>query len=272
MHEPGFHLESKSDESLSNQSADKIEEAVIKRILEYTEDGKLRVKGGGKFVSLHEIGFQTLLCEFYDLCNKNKHHYTENNFIRVMEINGFRIPQFSYTAFDTLKKIEASTQCITPQNLYNVRDLLDDIRDSTYILARRYWCKNDEDYYLAVVLELVRQGHLVKQCEHCGRWFVTEKKTDEKYCKRESPTHTGKTCQQAMRLIRDTQRINADPIKKAKAAARSRAHSQENHNHVVSVAQCKDLIRALDGEYKNGKLSESDYILRLNNAFRRKMH
>ncbi|MBE7002853.1 MAG: hypothetical protein E7425_01030 [Ruminococcaceae bacterium] len=256
MQEPGFSFNTGAFHSMMEEATNSI------------EGGALKARKGA--LSIREISFQRLLCDFYALCNEDRRFYTETNFIMVMEINGFHIPKFKYRAFDTFTKQEVSTVCMIPQNLYNVRDLLSDIKESPYIFAREYQYETEEEYYIAVALELARQGHLVKRCEHCGRWFVTEKKTDEKYCKRESPTYTGKTCQQAMRLIKDAQRINDDPLKRAKAAARSRAHSQENHNHIGIVEQCKTFIRECDKEYKSGRLTKEDYVLRLNNAFRRK--
>lgn len=263
VQEHGVQIEFHPTEPKGEKTSDEIIEH-IKEKLSSLKDSQW------KMVSLHEESFKILLCEFYDLCKDNRHYYTETNYIHVMEINGFHLPKYSYRAFDNFKKTEASTTNFLPSNLYNVRDLLFDIKDAPYMFAREYYCENDIEYFLAVALELVRQGHLVKQCEHCGRWFITENKTDEKYCKRASPQYPDKTCVQAMRTIKERQRIKSNPLNVAKKAARSRANSMENHNHFGSVESCKEMIREWDNRFKSGEITLNEYISHLDRSFRRK--
>lgn len=260
----GVNIKFEMSPDLEKLSNEELVAHTLSKHFERTSDGKFRIKGGGRFVNLREVAFQNLLCDFYMVCNKNQHHYTETNFIHVMEINGFHIPQYIYRAYDMYKKTEISTVCFMPSNLYNVKDILDDIKESPVIFARQYQCKNSLDYYIAVALELIRQKKFVKQCEHCGRWFVA-KKADEKYCTRKSPYSDNQTCKERMRNIKSTERINNDKLKKAKERARNRANSREIY-HPGAKDEYRRLVSEWDMQYKSGRISEDEYIERLDSC------
>ena len=226
----------------------------------------LATRGCYKFISMREDALKSLLCDFLTLCNSNKHYYTDTNFVRVMAVNGFNIPQFIYKAYDMYKKEEITSSPFTHSNLYNVKDTLSDIKDSPIIFGRKYNCVNDCDYYIAVVLEIIRQGKFIKKCEQCGRWFVTEKKSDEKYCKRKSISNSKKTCAQVARNIVESKRIGS-PLNKAKERARNRAYSNETC-HPGTVEEYKMFIKELDKQYKKGEISEEEYIEKCNSTKR----
>ena len=40
----------------------------------------------------------------------------------------------------------------------------------------------------------------IKKCEHCGKWFVPQNRTDEKYCLRPSPKYPDRNCRDAAKL------------------------------------------------------------------------
>ena len=237
-------------------------EEIIRRNLEM-----LRNMRSVKVISFREIAFKTLLCEFLTLCNQNIRLYTESNFVRVMGINGFNIPKFSYRAFDLYKKEEVTTICIWPKNLYNVEDTIDDIHSSPIQFARVYSYEKDEQYYIAVLLEMIRQRKFLKQCEHCKRWFVVSNKRDEKYCKRISPYDKSKTCYEVMKRIRDAKRIKDDPLKCAKEKARNRANSREIY-HPGAATEFKEIQQEWQNLYEHGKISKEEYIDRLNKCMR----
>lgn len=261
--EHGFHLSAHPSPELENLSNEEIIPYTIKKLFDTGPDGKLYLKGKGKLRNARETAFQSLLCDFLTLCNQNNHFYTEQNFVHVMEINGFPIPSFSYRAFDMFKKEEVSTICITPLNLYNVKDTLEDIKNNPIVFAREYRCKTEIDYYCAVALEIIRHKKHIKQCEHCKHWFVTAKKSDEKYCKRLSPHQPGKTCCEVMRQLKNAQRIKNSPLKLAKERARNRANQRESA-HPGSIDAYRTQIPEWDSLYKSGQLSEEEYICKLN--------
>ena len=252
----GVHIVGETPKEAENLTG----EEIVERI-------RAKIRKGGKFVDLHELSFQTLLCDFLSLCNKDKRFYTETNFIHIMGVNGFNIPQFRYRAFDSFRKEEVTSHAFMPSNLYNVEDTLEDIKDLPFAFARQYTCKTNIDYFISVVLEIIRQGKFIKQCEHCGRWFVTEKKTDEKYCKRTSPYNDKKTCAQVMRKIKEAQRIKKSPLAKAKEQARNRANSRETY-HPGAADKYKLLVSRWDTLYKSGRISEEEYIALLNDCMR----
>lgn len=261
--EHGFHLSTRPSPELENLSNEEIISYTIKKLFDPGPDGKLYLKSKGKLRNAREMAFQSLLCDFLTLCNQNNHFYTEQNFVHIMEINGFHIPSFFYRAFDMFKKEEVSTICITPLNLYNVKDTLEDIKNNPIVFAREYRCKTEIDYYCAVTLEIIRQKKHIKQCEHCKRWFVTAKKSDEKYCKRMSPHQPGKTCCEVMRQLKNAQRIKNSPLKQARERARNRANQRES-SHPGSIDAYRTQIPAWDSLYKSGQLSEEEYISKLN--------
>lgn len=263
MQEHGVHIRFEPSPELENCSPEEIVSYTINKLFDKGPDGKLYLKGKGKMRNAREIAFERLLCDFLTLCNQNNHFYTEQNFVHVMEINGFHIPTFFYRAFDLLKKEEVSTCCFMPSNLYNVKDTLEDIKNNPITFAREYRCNTEIDYYCAVALEIIRQKKHIKQCEHCKQWFVTSKKSDEKYCKRMSPHQPGKTCCEVMRQLKNAQRIQNSPLKQAKERARNRAYQKETL-HPGSVNAYKTQIAEWDCLYKSGQLCEEEYIRKLN--------
>lgn len=259
--EHGVHITANPSSKFQDCSPEEVIAHVVSKLSSVDSDGKAHQKG--KLRNAREIAFQSLLCDFLTLCNQNNHFYTEQNFVRVMEINGFHIPSFSYRAFDWFKKEEVSTVCFTPLNLYNVKDTLEDIKNNPVVFAHEYRCKTEIDYYCAVTLEIIRQKKHIKQCEHCKHWFVTAKKSDEKYCKRMSPHQPGKTCCEAMRQLKNAQRIQNSPLKQAKERARNRANQREIR-HPGSIDTYKTQIAEWDSLYKIGQLCEEEYIRKLN--------
>ena len=135
----GVHIVGETPKEAENLTG----EEIVERI-------RAKIRKGGKFVDLHELSFQTLLCDFLSLCNKDKRFYTETNFIHIMGVNGFNIPQFRYRAFDSFRKEEVTSHAFMPSNLYNVEDTLEDIKDLPFAFARQYTCKTNIDYYIAV--------------------------------------------------------------------------------------------------------------------------
>lgn len=257
--EQGVHIVGETAKGSENLTSEEIRERIKSKLSELSK--------GFKLIDLHELSFQILLCDFLTLCNKYRHLYTENNFIHIMGVNGFNIPQFRYRAFDTYKKEEVTAYAFMPTNLYNVEDMLNDIKDSPYLFAREYTCNTDIDYYISVVLEIIKQGKFIKQCEHCERWFVTDKKSDEKYCKRISPYNEKKTCAQVMRAVKERQRIKNNLVVWAKEQARNRANSRETY-HPGAAAEFKLLVSEWERLYKNGQISEEEYIEKLNACMR----
>ncbi len=266
VHEDGVHIVGTTPKEAENLTSEEIINNIRTKI-------KAMRESGFRTIYLREEAFRSLLCEFLTFCNQDRRYYTEVNYIHVMEINGFHIPRFTYRAFDTFKKEEMPAMCFMQNNLYNVADTLSDIKDSQITFARQYQCEDDNKfesnilYYTAVVLEAIRHGKFIKQCEHCHRWFVTEKKADEKYCKRESPFQQGKTCAQVMKNIKERERKSNSSLARAKERARNRANSRDRF-HPGTAEEYRRLKDEWESLFKSGQMSEQEYISKLDNCMK----
>lgn len=106
----------------------------------------------------------------------------------------------SFPILQKLKKtlFEFYSECENDKSLYNVKYLLNKLLDNKYSLPR-FKCldneiveyrlnteegeeKNEIDYMIAVIFELVERKIWLKRCKECGKWFVAYNKIDTIYC------------------------------------------------------------------------------------------
>ena len=243
-HKDEVHIEFNSITERTNETAAEIIERVKKSIAK---------NKNSRAVDAREITFGIALCEYISLCNEDIRFYTENNFLKIMAIYGFQSPRKTIIPFDAETKRQVISIGILPSNLFSQSEVQRKIRGIPYkdkedtgcIFAWEYDCNcsssNYVEYYYAVMLELVKHNKFVKQCAHCGRWFVTNNRTDEKYCKRESPYRKGRTCPEAEADIRNYLRNKKTPLAQERERARNRSNQLEG---------VKEEYKRLDAEYQ----------------------
>ena len=117
------------------------------------------------------------------------------------------VPGFSEMNGDLSNNPSYRNQCewkeraITPSEL----KYFSKIANSPASDTDNYLCCSDEKPFMimqliyATLLHYFKRGYIVGVCQNCGKVFITENKSNEKYCKRKSPQDSSKTCAQYMK-------------------------------------------------------------------------
>ena len=230
---------SKTDENAKNESNNMSKDERIKALISHSEElengiGYIAIQNElGEYIDSptnileRESTFKKLLYTFYSICNQKKKLYTEEFFLTLMSYYGYQVPpvELRISKPDTNPKflVEISKTFVRRHSISAIsveaEKIIDEI--NTFRIMRQYDCEarkfeNQNDlyvpvytginYYMAVAYELVKQGYYVNKCEHCGRWFIANNKSDEKYCDRTSPKYSQKNCREAMIYIKQLER------------------------------------------------------------------
>lgn len=94
------------------------------------------------------------------------------------------------------------------------------------------------DFYKAL-----EAGHLIRQCEYCGRFFLLTKRLHTKYCDNPAPDNPKYTCaQMGYRLTRRKEKTEDDP--KAEALRRCMNRITKDCSRKIITAEERDLLKA----------------------------
>lgn len=158
---------------------------------------------------------------FITEANKHREYcnvYTLRDFSNVIyealstffwEVNGDIFPQ----KFERLRT-RHKEKAITASELNAMHEA-----HSLFTADDTYICRSNDFSFLiiqiiyAMLLHYFKRGYIVGVCQNCGKVFITENRSDEKYCKRTSPQDSEKTCAQYMKY--EKQKIhNSSELKK----------------------------------------------------------
>lgn len=104
-------------------------------------------------------------------------------------------------------------RAITPIELKSLYKLHSLLRADIYMCASTDMSFMIMQLIYATLLHYFKRGYIVGVCQNCGKVFITENRSDEKYCKRTSPQDGEKTCAQYMKY--EKQKIhNSSELKK----------------------------------------------------------
>lgn len=93
--------------------------------------------------------------------------------------------------------------------------LLDYINGNNIELFTTYRITTIKELLNISLMEILKNKLTIKKCENCKKYFITENRTDEKYCNRISPQNPKKTCKEygVKKIYRD--KLNSDMIRKS---------------------------------------------------------
>lgn len=114
--------------------------------------------------------------------------------------------------------------------------------DSPSILSTNsytYVLNNTKELIISFLCNFFRNNpnKTIKKCEHCGKWFVPDKRTT-KYCDRLSPKYKNKTCKEAAVLINKLLNEKSNEVKYLRKKIR-----MKYYNPVNNYGKQKDIER-----------------------------
>lgn len=158
---------------------------------------------------------------------------------------------------------------------YKIFDFIDSL-GQTNTLPFNIWSSGRHSYYpniIVVMLYIImHEGYRLKKCAHCGKYFVSIKKSDEKYCVRSSPKYPHLNCKDAAKYIRQLEREHANEsnkayksiynmkyakVKSAKNDILRESYENDLQNFMAEAAKWKNRV-------KSGSIAEDEYIMWLN--------
>ena len=127
-----------------------------------------------------------------------------------------------------------------------------------------YTCEYLSEIALVILYELSRNGIRLKQCEHCGKWFVPHT-AKEQYCSRITD---GKTCKTAAHDQRRKER-GSTSIQSKYNCVRTSLVNQKNKKNITPDDEriIDEQVESFSVEYQNknkkykrGELTETDFM------------
>lgn len=129
-------------------------------------------------------------------------------------------------------------------------------------------------YYLSDVFGLfmeyvVDKGYKIKKCENCKKYFVLYGRCDTKYCSRNSPQNTNKTCSEYSRYQKQLSRERGNICNKAYKSLYNTLRNKfyfciegdkEYQHYVNLMKELKIENQIYKKELLNNQISEKDYL------------
>ena len=169
----------------------------------------------------------------------------ENNMVRLLESKN-----------ESLCGSVKERKNIEKHSKHNIRFL------TTYKIEK---CTDLFDIYRQLIIE--NKLH-IRKCENCGKYFIPESRSDEKYCSNPSPQNPNKTCKEygAKKKYRDE--IKSHPIKyehnKTSQFYRMRINrtknNQEKEKYEKKFNTYKENFEKKKKQYNSGKLKENNFV------------
>jgi len=102
----------------------------------------------------------------------------------------------------------------------------------------------------------------LKKCQLCGKYFVPKKRTDEKYCDFENPKYPGKTCKEAIRLIKIKEREKEDKCSYLAKRIYNRLYARKKDKSYASRKIVEDFVWEKEiwkKDIASGKKNKEDF-------------
>ena len=128
------------------------------------------------------------------------------------------------------------------------------------------YTSHDLTGYCAVTIQqILKRKGTIKRCANCGKWFVPRVKTNEKYCRGQSPQYENKDCRDAARHIKVMYQRHNDEATKLKKSIR-----QMFDNSFKDNAQFNSDCKKWANQIKAGEATYEQYIDWLHSFYKRK--
>ncbi len=79
-------------------------------------------------------------------------------------------------------------------NILSMYNILNSKNDKGVIY--RYYPRNFYDSVIISLIEVFKNGYIIKKCANCGKYFIPYNRSDSLYCTRTSPQDSGKNCKE----------------------------------------------------------------------------
>lgn len=150
----------------------------------------------------------------------------------------------------------------------NRKILLDYIKNNDIQIFSTYRINTIQELLNISFIEILKNKVTIKKCKNCNKFFITENRTDEKYCNRISPQNPSKTCKEYGAKKTYREEIKSIPIKhehnKTSQFYRMRINRSKNANEKMKYKKAfdnyKEVYHHKKEQYNSGKLQEKDFV------------
>lgn len=150
----------------------------------------------------------------------------------------------------------------------NRKILLDYIKNNDIQIFSTYRINTIQELLNISFIEILKNKITIKKCKNCNKFFITESRTDEKYCNRISPQNPNKTCKEYGAKKTYREEIKSIPIKhehnKTSQFYRMRINRCKNKNEKSKYEKefniYKKTYQNKKSQYNSGTLQELDFV------------
>ena len=223
---------------------------------------------------------------FAQLCEGEKSNCTQPMLDRFSILNKEIIPQGGRMVFDLflegkdeemdypylyekLEEYESQKELYKP--IFNA--IGSNVDSSSFHRSYTYYKLNSiPEFLLASMQTVFRARKIIKVCEHCGSFFVPQKRSDEKYCSGKSYKTGGRTCKEQVKLDNQLRREHANLSSIVHKRIRNKLYSRIGHySNCEDRQKTYDLFLEQSAELRKYKdinfFTEQEYIDWMNNYY-----
>ena len=224
------------------------------------------------------------LIDLYFICSSNSIYYSYEESKRLFLFNVIENPinDFIFPTSKVEPKIKIKNKYINiwdfkgkylyknnTKNKFERRKILTDyISKNSIELFVTYQIHTIKELLTISFIEILKNNLTINKCQNCGKYFIPESRSDEKYCNNPSPQNPDKTCKEygAKKKYRDE--IKSHPIKyehnKTSQFYRMRINrtknNQEKEKYEKKFNAYKENFEKKKKQYNSGKLKENDFV------------
>lgn len=146
--------------------------------------------------------------------------------------------------------------------------VLENLKNNHTIYCKLYEIDTLEDIFNIYLSLLMENKFIINKCKNCGKYFIPDNRSDEKYCSNPSPQNSKKTCKEygAKKTYRDKQ--NSDIIRKSHyntsqffrmKIKRAKTENEQKHLSELFEKYKVNYEKQLE-KYKNKKITEDEFV------------
>lgn len=174
-----------------------------------------------------------------------------------------KIPVYK-EVFTSLNQIKIKNWELPTENELN--DIADKIAISPSKKQTIYECENNLDVITACIYHFCKRGHRLETCKHCKKWFISESRNDQTYCKRQSPIYPNMDCNRAQKYMRS--RVFADDQKKKLKTIENQFRNDGYTIKDYPLKKLKELKEKWANDILDGKATIQEFDTFLKTAYK----
>lgn len=223
------------------------------------------------------ITYKDYIDVFFSFLDEKSYTKQSLDYFQAMFSSKFVLPKtYIYNAFEKYSFIKPINNLLitlaeeTGERNIEIlkKSVLNTLKNSNTLYCKLYEINSLEDIFNIYLSLLMEHKLVINKCKNCGKYFIPDNRSDEKYCSNPSPQNSKKTCKEygAKKTYRDKQ--NSNIIRKSHyntsqffrmKAKRAKTENEQKQLNKLFEKYKVNYEKQLK-KYKNKKITEDEFV------------